>query len=155
MQYEYTAKDVSRFWSKVDIRAKDQCWEWTGAKGKSGYGHVSWGGKCTRASRVSYEITYKVFPGKLDVCHKCDNRLCVNPNHLFLGTRQENMNDMIRKGRKVFLRGDQSPIHKLNSAQVSEIRQRVDAGEKQNALARVYGVCKNTIWNVVHRKYWL
>lgn len=90
---------ADRFWPKVN--KTESCWLWTGAVA-SGYGTIGEGGKYGRqlnAHRVSYELTYGKFDPKLYVLHKCDVKLCINPEHLFLGTQQENVDDMIAKGR--------------------------------------------------------
>lgn len=89
--------DASRFWSKVDKAAA--CWQWQGSKFTTGYGAFSIGGKNRAAHRVAYELTHGAIEGGLHICHSCDNRLCVNPLHLFSGTRSDNMRDMVSKGR--------------------------------------------------------
>lgn len=96
-----------RFWAKVDKSAgADACWPWTGALFRSGYGMIGIENQARRANRIAWQLTHgEIQPGLL-VCHHCDNPPCVNPTHLFLGTAQDNTNDMMRKGRISTPRGD-------------------------------------------------
>ena len=89
---------MERFFTKVT--KTDSCWEWSAAKrGKSGYGAFKVDGKVVDAHRISYKIHFGEVPNGLCVCHKCDNRMCVRPDHLFLGTHSDNMKDCYKKGR--------------------------------------------------------
>lgn len=92
-----TAKQEQRFYSKIN--KTDTCWLWLGTKGKSGYGAFWLNTKPVRAHRLSYVLKYGSFDQSLYVCHHCDNPSCVNPEHLFLGTNKDNMDDGYKKGR--------------------------------------------------------
>lgn len=91
-----------RFWNKValpDSIGTDQCWDWLGKPHDSGYGRFSIGHRIIRAHRFAYELVVGPIPDGLFVCHSCDNRLCCNPAHLWLGSCADNLADMVRKGR--------------------------------------------------------
>jgi len=90
-----------RFEEKVSIEPNSGCWLWTGAANAAGYGRLYvWPeGKHQKAHRISYELHVGAIPDGMFVCHRCDNPSCVNPQHLFIGTRQDNVDDMNRKGR--------------------------------------------------------
>lgn len=96
---------MQRFWDKVDKTT--DCWNWTGALRKNGYGCVKYNGKTTSAHRIVWLLTYGQFP-KTNVLHTCDNRKCVNPKHLFEGNQRDNMLDAINKKRA------SPPIRKTN-----------------------------------------
>jgi hypothetical protein len=163
MQYNYTAKDLERFWSKVDKEKStifyngERCWEWTRSVSKFGYGELQWGKDRTkRTHRISWIINCGEIPAGMLVCHHCDNPPCVNPSHLFLGTHQDNATDKTVKGRHY--NGDQSGVHnpqaKLNLDLVSEIRRRASLGETQRSIAKDLGMSFQNISRVVNHELW-
>ena len=116
--------------------APDQCWNWLGAGKGNGYGHTSRG----PAHRVAYQLFVGAVPDGMDVCHKCDNRACVNPDHLFLGTRAENMADMKAKGR-----GAGGCRKHLREHHIQEIKRRLSAGVSQAEIARTMDINHGTV----------
>jgi hypothetical protein len=130
------------------------CWIWLGAIRSNGYGAINIEKKTRSAHRLAYEIANKKsVPSNLDVCHRCDVRACINPDHLFVGTRKDNMVDCANKGRNFvpLLRGEESPNSKLTVRQVLAIRK---DSRSIRALGRAYGVDRGTIASIVHRKTW-
>lgn len=149
-----TERQVGNFWRKVDKRGPDECWNWTAAHGGTGYGSFRVAGRNLSASRVSYAIAYGDPPTHLDVCHKCDNPPCVNPSHLFLGTRKKNMEDCSEKDRHNAAKGIWAGKSKLKPEQVYEIRRRGDAGESRVVLAVQFEVTNVSISDIICRKTW-
>lgn len=89
-----------RLWDKVNILDDKSCWEWTASLDGKGYGQINVNGSMKRAHRLAWEdYTKKTIPQNMCACHCCDNTLCCNPNHIFIGTQADNMKDMARKGR--------------------------------------------------------
>ena len=90
---------MKRFWNKVAIAGPNDCWEWQASFHTTGYGQIRFNHKKWTAHRVSWILINGEIPDALCVLHKCDNRKCVNPKHLFLGTNYDNMKDKTNKGR--------------------------------------------------------
>jgi hypothetical protein len=158
-----TQKDIERFWGKVDKESSQvfyngtRCWEWTAAcHHQGGYGQVWMGTRILAAHRVSYELTYGSIPDEPDVLHHCDNRRCVNPDHLFLGTDRDNIDDKVRKNRQQRMYGEANGRSKLSDAQVAEIRRRYRrngiGGENSNQLAEEFGVSGTQVLDIVNYK---
>ena len=145
---------TERFWSKVDRRGPDQCWEWTGWKDDAGYGLLKIRGKRHRAHRLSYEDATGTAPGLMFVCHRCDNPSCVNPAHLFLGTNAENLADRDRKGRQSRSIGEASYWARLTFDEVAELRQLRAEGWRQVDLAARYGVSQPAVSMICSGKRW-
>jgi hypothetical protein len=143
------AKPIAeRFWPKVNKTAS--CWLWAAARNRDGYGSL--GG--VLAHRVSWEVARGPVPDGALVLHRCDNRPCVNPDHLFLGTQADNMKDCVAKGRQARTRGETSPRAKLTNEAVRHIRHLVQCGESMARIARAYGVDPSAVSRAVSGKRW-
>lgn len=159
---------ATRLWAKVDKNGPvpahcpelGPCWVWTGATSKAGYGLIQAGRKSTAgywlpdyAHRVVYELTNGPLRAGNDACHHCDNPPCVNPAHLFDGTRADNVQDALQKGRMPL--GECNPSAKATADVVREIRSRYAAGGiSQAKLAREYGFSQMAISQMVRHVTW-
>lgn len=148
---------MQRFWDKVIIDDQDHCWTWTaGLRGKTGYGAIKYNKKVYDSHRFAWYLTYGVFP-KLFVLHKCDNRLCVNPKHLYEGTARDNVRDMWQRGRQARHMGYGSANlnSKLTELQVTTMRQQHATGNFTFAqLARDYGIDRTNVEDICKHKAW-
>ena len=141
------------FKARVKINPITKCWEWSLSKNRKGYGQCTYKGKYQSAHRLSYYLYYNVDPGKLHVCHKCDNPGCVNPEHLWLGTNYDNHKDKIQKGRAKYALEFNNANCKLSNADVFNIRKRYEVGgETHRSLAKEYGVNHRLIGRIINYK---
>lgn len=148
-------KQINRFWSKVAVTANpDKCWEWRRRINIKGYGQVRAGKNMVGAHRVAFFIHNNQDPLDKFVCHSCDNRSCVNPNHLWIGTNADNIMDCKRKGRLTPSPGSKNGFSKLTESQVLEIRRLRQDGVTSKELAEKFKTDKTNIWLIVTRKHW-
>lgn len=151
-------KNHSDWKTNYKINELTGCWEWSGARLKTGYGfakrkcHIKKKKKNYLAHRLFYEHYKGEIPEGYFVCHKCDNPPCVNPLHLFIGKSIDNAQDKVNKGRQ--LKGETHPSHILTEMQVIEIRRQYENGISINTLAKICGVSCGTIQSVIRRKSW-
>lgn len=126
-----------RFWEKVEMVPFHDCWEWTAALVGKGYGYFNAGERLELAHRFSYELRYGKIPSKMHILHSCDNKTCVNPRHLSIGTNSQNVQDMVNKGRS---------FKKMSLSRIAEIREKYKTGKfSQQALGNQYGVSQTVI----------
>ena len=144
-----------RLSAKVDTTGSDTFWNgtrchvWTGWLMPNGYGQINKGGKAVLVHRVAWEVAGGEIPQGTFVLHRCDNRKCVNPQHLFLGSFQDNMDDMVAKRRHTH--GIRNPHAKLSEQQVLDIRSAVGT---HKVIAGVFGVSQPLVTMIRNRKIW-
>lgn len=142
-----------RFWLRVDKSGgPSACWIYQGCKNQVGYGMVSPEfGRTIVAHRFAWQEVHGSIPDGLKCCHSCDNRACVNPEHLFLGTQKDNMRDCRLKGRNAVHKGERNGSAVLSDAEVCAVR---ESTEPSATLAQKFGVTRGSIWRMrSHRSY--
>jgi hypothetical protein len=158
-------RSEQRFWAKVVIGHPSECWEWQGARFRTGYGRLSYNASEVSAHRMAYRLTHGPIPPGMMVCHSCDNPPCVNPAHLSLGSCKDNLREASSKGR---MGGEHSHAHlhpesrqgerngraKLTAAQITEIRELLAKGLRPTAIAPQFGVSPSTIGRIRSCKSW-
>ncbi len=152
-----------RFWAKVNKQSDrfgidglypTECWEWIGAKMTQGYGHMRVNGKNRPSHRILFELEGIVLTSKDCILHKCDNRCCVNPDHLIIGTQRENALDMAQKGRARGPVGINNANSKLTEENVRVIRNDIALGCTYQELASRFHVSRPTISYLAQGKTW-
>ena len=153
--------EESRFWDRVDVGDEDECWEWQSFVRPDGYGRLWWGGdrnERKRAHRIAYQLAYGEIDGEM-VLHHCDNRSCVNPNHLYAGSHEDNVQDAIERDRYEPYHppddweGEDHPASKLTDAEVRELRSRYEEEDiTQYELADEYGVHQTTVNKILNNR---
>lgn len=131
------------------------CWEWQGQINEGGYGVINSKFGYRMAHRIAWEKANGLpIPDGMIVCHRCDNRRCVNPVHLFIGTDADNVADMDRKGRRTILRGSKNGFARLDEPRVAEIKRALARGEFLTPLAKQFGVSVSTINLIEKGRTW-
>jgi hypothetical protein len=150
---------MDRFWSKVSIvDDEDSCWLWTASLRRNGYGAFSYESRSREAHQVAWVLNVGPIPDGLWVLHRCDVRHCVRPSHLFLGTRSDNVRDMVSKGRhfkgaRVVFLGESNPAAKVTDQQAEEIKRLYAAGGiSQQRLAERYGLEQTSVSYIIRRR---
>lgn len=145
-----------RFWNFVE-KQKDGCWIWFGNTAENGYGHFQLPNpKVTvLAHRFSYELnTGTKIPEGMEVCHKCDNRACVNPDHLFLGTRKENAMDCVEKGRQA--KGEKNGKSKLKECEAKEVKRlAIDGKLPQWFIGKIFRISEIQVRKIKNGRTWV
>lgn len=145
---------AERFWEKVN--KSGTCWEWTGTKISRGYGNFRINGKTEYAHRVSYILTHGEVPDGKFVCHRCDNPGCVNPDHLFAGTPQENAVDCVNKGRarRTPMRGESSSRCQFTDSDVRRAIEMRRRGVPSRKIAEAIGCSQHSVidWTTHNRR---
>lgn len=145
-----------RLWKHVACGGPQECWPWLGAVGANGYGRTHYYIRGRRVSRNAQQAAWRLTFGAprrgLYVLHRCDNKLCCNPSHLFLGTNAENTADRHAKGRSA--RGERAGRALLTESQVLACRERWYGGQSIAALAREHGVSHSAMRYAVNGRNW-
>lgn len=150
-----TAKVIARFEAFVVRAPFGGCWDWRGCKMSAGYGRIYVAGTVHSAHRVSWLIHKGPIPPRLYVLHQCDQPACTNPEHLFLGTCKDNVQDSVKKGRAIRSPGEHNGQAKLTAATVLKIRSEYKPFKvTKKMLARRYGVSEPAIVDIIRRHTW-
>lgn len=150
---------LERFERKIFFASPDGCWYWTAGVNTGGYGRIfikKIGGKKERM--LAHRLSFLLYKGEISqgllVCHSCDNPLCVNPDHLFLGTQLDNVRDRDNKGRRPAPIGSKNNSAKINEYDVLEIRNMRSQKISYKEISDRYGLSVVTIKNICSNRTW-
>ncbi|SNY95513.1 HNH endonuclease [Halomonas sp. hl-4] len=151
-----SADDRMRFLNRIEVDQATGCWEWQAGRNKDGYGRMKVGSRDELAHRVSYTIYKGPIPHGKIACHSCDNTGCVNPEHLWLGSNEDNTQDMMKKGRhrSAGSLGSRNPRSVLSEADAIEVLELIDQGLTNKAIAAKFSVTHSTISCIRRGKSW-
>lgn len=148
------AATKKRFINNINDVVFTNCWEWVASTDGTGYGMFYINGKIVKAHRASWQLYFGEIPPSMLVLHKCDNRKCINPRHLFLGNHKDNSQDMIKKGRNRPVIGEAHGMSRLKEPQVSEIKKLIKSGMAQRKIAAKFFISAATVCNISKKRYW-
>lgn len=152
-QYGVTPADIDRWFATVEVTS--ECWNWTGAKNGDGYPYTNLRGQILRGNRLFWMLANRrSIPHDRLACHSCDNRACVNPAHLWLGTLTDNNRDRAAKGRSRDQRGTKNNQAKLDDSKAIEIRRLYKAGLLQREIGAQFGITQTMVGRIVRGKAW-
>ena len=154
---------IRRFWSKVEVGEDNDCWNWKSTDNGNGYGVIRILGRYIGAHRLSYILSNGGIPDGLMICHKCNNRACCNPKHLYAGTAMDNMMDARaagtihgRSGKRPdtdkLVKGEDCPWATISNKQAVEISNRITSGEGTSSIAKDLGVSCDVVYRIKKRK---
>jgi len=149
-----TEQQIARFWTHVRKRGPDECWNWQASIINGGYGQVQLANprRMVLAHRLAYAAAYGEVPSGKQVHHRCDNRRCCNPAHLWVGTQHDNIADAIAKGRYKAA-GEHNPKAKIGPDEVRQIRKLAGASS-QREIAERFGVSQQNVSAILRRETW-
>jgi len=149
----WTKTPKERLLSRIE-KQDSGCWKWIGTKNKKGYGMMVYKGRIHASHRVSWQEFYGEIPEGMLICHKCDNPSCVNPDHLFVGSNQDNMDDMKQKGRASKSKDKQKSRRKISREKELEIIERYKTSNvTQKSLANEFGIALNHVRRLTRYGY--
>jgi len=143
-----------RLLDNVRVDEQTGCWDWLKFKDRNKYGHIKVLGKSELVHRVAYQTLVGDIPSGMFVCHRCDNPSCLNPEHLFIGTNQDNIDDKVAKNRQSKIgqqKGSKHSLAKLTEKDIVDIR---ISTLSQNKLALLYGMTQSSISQIQNKITW-